>query len=154
MIDANTRAYIIAKGFTTATTFAALLFSSYNEMLKNIMKVPTCNAARQQPNFPYIATRYWKAFRMWIDYRVLPDEPLDFDDFLIDIIAKWMKRVEEVNIAETTKKTITSTPPSPLKSLNDWESFEELFLTYLKTFRSIIGSMPLTYVLRPKADVT
>jgi hypothetical protein len=42
--DANTRAYIVAQGFTTATTFATLPFSSYDEMLKNVMKVPTAYA--------------------------------------------------------------------------------------------------------------
>jgi hypothetical protein len=123
-------------------------------MLKNIMKVPTGYAAGQQPNFPYVSTRFWKAFRMWIDYRILRNEPLDSDAFLVGIFAKWVKRVEEINIAETAKKSITATPPRPLKSLDDWESFEELFLTYLRTFRSIIGGMPLTYVLRPDAEVT
>jgi hypothetical protein len=37
--DANTRAYIVAQGFTTVTTFDTLPFSLYDEMLKNIMKV-------------------------------------------------------------------------------------------------------------------
>jgi hypothetical protein len=90
---------------------------------------------------------------MWVDYRLLRNELLDSDAFLIGIFARWVKRVEEVNIAETAKKSITATPPSPLKSLDDWESFEEFFLTYMRTFRSIIGGMPLTYVL-PNAEVT
>jgi hypothetical protein len=152
--DANTRAYIVAQGFTTAEVFATLPTSSYDDMLKNISKVTTGAAAGQQPNFPYVSTRYLKAFRMWLDYRILRDEPLDADAFIIDIMAKWVKRVEEIKNAETAKKSITATPPNSLKSLDDWESFEELFLTYLRTFRSIIGGMPLTYVLRPIEEVS
>jgi hypothetical protein len=152
--DANTRAYIVSQGFTTASIFATLPLSSYDEMLKNITKGPAGVAARQQPHFPYVSTRYLKAFRMWMDYRLLRDEPLDADAYAIGMMAKWVKRVEEINNAETAKKSITATPPNSLKSLDDWESFEELFLTYLRTFRSIIGGMPLTYVLRPIEEVS
>jgi hypothetical protein len=101
-----------------------------------------------------LSTRYLKTFRMWIDYRIVRDEPLDADAFVIDMMAKWVKRVEEINNAETAKKSFTATPPNSLKSLDDWESFEELFLTYLQTFRSIIGGMPLTYVLRTTKEVS
>jgi hypothetical protein len=56
--DANTMAYIVAQGFTMAKTFTTLPFSSYNDRLKNIMKIPTGYAARQQPNYTL-----WEGFQ-------------------------------------------------------------------------------------------
>jgi hypothetical protein len=101
--DASTRAYIVAQGFTTAAIFATLPTLSYDDMLKNVSKVPTGVAAGQQPNFPYVSSPYLKAFRMWIDYRILRDKPLDADAYVIDMMAKWVKHVEEINNAETAK---------------------------------------------------
>jgi hypothetical protein len=52
---------------------------------------------------PFLATCYWKAFRMWIDYWILCGAPLGPDTFLVRIIAKWVKCIKEIDMAKTMK---------------------------------------------------
>ena len=103
------------------------------------------------------ARRKLKAVRLWMDFRIRRGEPLTEGACTGAVISRFVARIchlEESGLSGQMDRKNPSNVPDPLKQLSDFENWSELVLTYLQHERSLVGHIPLSYLLREHDQVT
>jgi hypothetical protein len=67
-------------------------------------------------------------------------------------ITKWIDRTDDLTRFTKIREKPTSVPEK-LTSLKNYKAFKELFVMYLRQFRSVAAGTPLSYVIRKHAAV-
>ena len=145
----QTVAYLATHNIDTVDNFNSFAYADFDNVLKEINK-PSIFAALGRNHgimFGLLANRKLKAFRAWLDYRTARGEPLIAAAFGEPEITKFMFRATELQ-QQSDSGSSTATAPDVLAKFKDFAAWEELFLTYLRQFRSVSCGTPLTYVVR------
>lgn len=112
---------------------------------------PTQAAANVR--LPFTGLRYLKAFRMWVDYRRLRGQSYDPVAFTEDIAPTWINHISVIDQAMSSSKSDPPKAPPAFTSFSAWPQWEELFITYVSQKRGAALMTPISYVVRPNADV-
>jgi hypothetical protein len=95
-----------------------------------------------------------KALRAYLDYLKVRGQALNPDSFgTAGRITKWIGRTDDLTHFIKVREKPTNVPEK-LTSLKNYKTFKELFVTYLRQFRSVAAGTPLSYVIRKHAAVT
>lgn len=112
---------------------------------------PTQAAANVR--LPFTALRNLKAYRMWVDYRRLRGQTYDPQAYTEDITPTWINHIMVIDQAMASSKTSPPKAPPEFASFSSWPQWEELFITYVSQKRGTALMTPISYVVRPLADV-
>ena len=147
--------FLVTQGFDTAETFAAGIPDG-RDATKDFVK----NLSRQQLPagviLPWVNLLKLRAFRAFLGYKAARGEALVAGEFTdvgaVDQIAKWQKRVSELDAAK--ERDDKQEKAAELSRWSGWESFEESTTAFFKTYRNPTTGVTLDYLMRENDDVT
>jgi hypothetical protein len=84
-------------------------------------------------------------FRTWMDYQALQEESLDPQKFLGSLISDWVDQFKILKSKADSKIKPLDTPK--LTSIASWEPFHNAFDLYMSYCRTVIGGIPLNFLL-------
>ena len=93
------------------------------------------------------------AFREWLDYCLIHNQPAEVQLFTKDVAKAWHDRMTHLACEAKQIRLDPTTPVTTVGSLKDWDIFDQEFKALLYRDRSPMASTPLSYVLREKFEV-
>jgi hypothetical protein len=145
-------------GVLTATDFAVIPYSQMDLFIDDINK-PTLFPIPSQGSTDTVMLLYssiikLKAFHAYLDYRKSCGQALNPDHYAVrNNITKWAGRMDDLSRYTKRCDSKPSNVPDKLTSLKHFKTFKELFVTYLRQFRSVAAGTPLSYIVRKHSTV-
>jgi hypothetical protein len=130
----NIRRIQMARGFTVAVSGTGSTQASASSVLVSDMVV--------LPMSPWTKLC---GFRTWMDYRDLREESLEPQKFVSNLIATWVDRYNFLKSEADSKIKPLDAPK--LTSITGWEAFCDAFDLTMSYYRTMIGGIPLNFLL-------
>ena len=93
------------------------------------------------------------AFRAWLDYCLIRNQPTEVQLFTRDVAKEWHDRLTHLECESKQVRFDPTASVPTMSTLKDWDVFEQGFRSLLYRYRSSKASAPLCYVIREKFDV-
>jgi hypothetical protein len=139
-------------GVDSIVTLRAVGLADIKDMMNSIRRsaerAPVL-AGAPRPSFSFVVGLKIKAFRMWIEYRDEKNQTPTAGAYDNAAIARWTARLTEIQNLESSAAAQSIPEPPKLASFTGWETWLELFTTYLSHVRSPTLKIPFTYLTRP-----
>ncbi len=97
--------------------------------------------------FPCLAVCKLKALRLWMDYCVLYNQPMDLECFDDAVVLLWLRRVDELRQFLIDVGRLESSTLPALTSFKKEPDWKEQMLTYLPCSSCAAASTPSNYVV-------
>jgi hypothetical protein len=154
-----TQTYIGSHGVWMTTNFAGIPYSQMDLFVDSINK-PSLFPLPAQGSTDMVMLSYssivkMKALRAYLDYKKSRGQPLNPDSFAVgNNITMWIGRMDDLSRFAKLCDKKPSNLPDKLTSLKNYKMFKELFVTYLRQFRSVAAGTPLSYIVQKDITVT
>ncbi len=146
--------FLVEQGCDTARSFmTSIPLDTIDTFATHCARArPTQAAANVR--LPFTALRHLKAFRMWVEYRRLRGQSYNPAGFTDVVALTWVNHIGVIAQALATSKAEPPKAPPVFTSFSTWPQWEEFFLTHVSQKRGAALMTPISYIVRPDADVT